>query len=139
MVVRRRKLSKLHQGPIMRFEWQQTLFLVLVVVACAKIAPAQSRDPNYGRLDISSWTGQGHQVQLRETPSDLQPLLVGLILGAIPREYENDKKWGGTKEVSDGLHVKLDNFKIRTKRKKRRSTMGSGNDTASSWSIHKNI
>jgi len=44
-------------------------------------------------------------------------LLRTLVLENLPDEYENTKQWGGTKRVWDGLHVSLDGFRVKTKRR----------------------
>lgn len=40
-----------------------------------------------------------------------------LVLDAIPHEYEDTRKWGGTKRVWDGVKVELDGLKVKTKRR----------------------
>ena len=40
-----------------------------------------------------------------------------LVLDAIPHEYEDTRKWGGTKKVWDGLKIETDGLRIKTKRR----------------------
>lgn len=40
-----------------------------------------------------------------------------IVLDAIPHEYENTKKWGGTKRVWDGVKFETDGLRIKTKRR----------------------
>jgi hypothetical protein len=56
---------------------------------------------------------------VEKMPADIQPLIMALILEAIPTDYDNRKKWGGTREIWDGLHVRLDGAEIKTKRRKK--------------------
>lgn len=44
-------------------------------------------------------------------------LIHKLVLDAIPHEYENTKKWGGTKRVWDGVKFETDGLRIKTKRR----------------------
>ena len=46
----------------------------------------------------------------------LQQYLTKLVLEEAPREYENTKKWGGTKRVMSGLDWELDGLKVETRR-----------------------
>jgi hypothetical protein len=56
---------------------------------------------------------------VEKMPADIQPLVMALILEAIPNDYDNRKKWGGTREIWDGLHIRLDGAEIKTKRRKK--------------------
>ena len=44
-------------------------------------------------------------------------LIHQLVLDGIPHEYEDTRKWGGTKRVWDGLKVEVDGLRIKTKRR----------------------
>jgi len=88
------------------------------------MATGGSESSHGDQWDVTRWTGESHRVEIQQTPSNVQPLLVKLLLSAIPREYDNDKKWGGTKEVFDGVHVKFDNGKLKTKRKTKKVNHG---------------
>lgn len=44
-------------------------------------------------------------------------LIHKLVLDAIPHEYENTKKWGGTKRVWDGIKFETDGLRLKTKRR----------------------
>jgi hypothetical protein len=43
--------------------------------------------------------------------------VTSLLREHLPREYEDTRKWGGTKRMWDGLHVRLDGLQLRTKRR----------------------
>jgi len=57
-------------------------------------------------------------------PAGAQRLLRTLVLEHIPPEYENTKRWGGTKRVWDGLHVSLDGLRLKTKRRWKEANHG---------------
>jgi hypothetical protein len=46
----------------------------------------------------------------------LQQYLTRLVLEEMPREYENTKKWQGSKRVMSGLDVELEGLKLETRR-----------------------
>lgn len=46
-------------------------------------------------------------------------LITALVLDNIPHTYTDDKKWGMQDERWDGLHIRRDGWKIRTKRRKK--------------------
>ena len=50
-------------------------------------------------------------------PSGTDALIRSILLGNLPREYENAKNWGQTKRRWDGLHVSLDGLRVDTKRR----------------------
>lgn len=51
-------------------------------------------------------------------------LLMHLVRDAVPREYENQKKWGQTKEVFAGLQVRRDGWELKTKRRRKQVNHG---------------
>ncbi|HEY6565759.1 MAG TPA: hypothetical protein VIY86_14820, partial [Pirellulaceae bacterium] len=51
-------------------------------------------------------------------------LLEHLLQEALPEHYEDAKKWGTTKEVFDGWHIKADGLKISTHKKRKRVRHG---------------
>lgn len=57
--------------------------------------------------------------QVKAPPDEMgaQHLLRNLVLSNLPDHYENNKHWGGTKRVWDGLHVSLDGLRVKTKRR----------------------
>jgi hypothetical protein len=61
---------------------------------------------------------------------DLQKYITRLVIAEIPHEYENTKKWGGTKRVMSGLDWEADGLKIETRRQFREANHGS-------WSRYK--
>ncbi len=60
----------------------------------------------------------------------LQQYLTRLVLEEVPSEYENTKKWGGTKRVVGGLDWELDGLKVETRRQWKEVNHGS-------WSRYK--
>jgi hypothetical protein len=55
----------------------------------------------------------------------LQQTLTRWVLAEVPREYENTKKWGGTKRIVSGLDWELDGLKVETRRQYREANHGS--------------
>lgn len=53
---------------------------------------------------------EGSTIPISES---LQQYITRLVLDEVPREYENTKKWGGTKRVMTGLDWEQDGLKIR--------------------------
>jgi hypothetical protein len=51
--------------------------------------------------------------------SGLSELVTAIVRANLPHEYEKKKNWGQTKEIWDGVHVKLDGVRVKTKRKKK--------------------
>lgn len=60
----------------------------------------------------------------------LQSLITKLVVEEIPHEYENTKKWGGTKRVMSGLDWELDGIKVETRRQWKEANHGT-------WSRYK--
>ncbi len=54
-----------------------------------------------------------------EVDEGLHALVTDLTRAFIPRDYEDNRKWGKTKEVVDGLHVRRDGWQIKTHRTKK--------------------
>jgi len=50
--------------------------------------------------------------------------LTEVALAAIPDEYEDDRKWGGTKKVWDGLHMRMEGLELKTKRRWKEANHG---------------
>ncbi len=92
---------------------RNSLLLLMVLVAPARAdqtaAPAPTLEFQLPR--------QIDEFNVTEAPEKTRAILTKLVLAAIPREYENDKKWGTTKEVWDGVKVRVDGLKIKTKRR----------------------
>lgn len=76
-------------------------------------------------VNLNELSGPSSDFRIEQTPATVQPLLMGLVLKNIPADYENTKKWGGQREVWDGLHVRMDGLKIHTKRRKKLANHGS--------------
>jgi hypothetical protein len=60
----------------------------------------------------------------------LQQLITKSVIEHAPREYENNKKWGGTKRVMSGLDWEFEGAKIETRRQWREANHGS-------WSMYR--
>ena len=54
-----------------------------------------------------------------DAPESVHSLLTAIVLDNLPHQYVDDKHWGKTSERWDGLDIRLDGHKIRTKRKKK--------------------
>jgi hypothetical protein len=56
---------------------------------------------------------RGSEIPVGES---LQQFITHLVIDEIPHEYENTKKWGGTKRVMSGLDWDRDGLRIETRR-----------------------
>jgi hypothetical protein len=94
--------------------------------ADAQILPPRPATPprSAGSPALPATTAGDAQASPQETPDILRELLEAILYQAIPREYHSDRKWGTTKEVFDGWHVRAKGWKIYTKRKKKRVKHG---------------
>jgi len=81
--------------------------VAIVVVSGVAVAPGDDRQ-----------AGTPPPRRAEEIPvgESLQQFITRLVVDEIPREYENTKKWGGTKRVMSGLDWELDGIKIETRR-----------------------
>lgn len=104
--------------------------------------PAQSNaggwTPVAPTLPASPATAEGHtspmpvtvpqidriRIPYAETPAEMQDLVRQIVLSELPHDYEDNRRWGMTKEVAVGLHVHRDGWHIKTKR--RRATVNHG-------------
>ncbi len=89
--------------------FQATVLASAVVSAqeAARLTPAES-------AEVVSMADDGNAKQL----------LRDLALAAIPETYTDEKRWGKQKKVWDGVHVKLDGLRLKTKRKWRNVNHG---------------
>ena len=60
----------------------------------------------------------------------LQKTITQLVIEQAPREYENKKKWGGTKKIMSGLDWEIDGVKVETRRQWKEANHGS-------WSMYR--
>jgi hypothetical protein len=61
---------------------------------------------------------KGHDsFSLDQAPDQARSLLTEIALTAIPHGYEDTRKWGKTKMVWDGLHVRMEGLELKTKRR----------------------
>ena len=54
-----------------------------------------------------------------DAKSNIDELVTRLVLEQLPHTYTDDRKWGMQDERWDGVHIKRDGWKIKTKRKKK--------------------
>ena len=85
-------------------------------------SPQNSGDFHLGQLDFGKLNNQ--QFDFQQTPSQFQPIIVETILDLVPKKYENEKKWGRTKEIVSGLDVKFRDGQLRTKRRRKQVNHG---------------
>lgn len=79
--------------------------------------------PAHGQQDLQLSAADSVEVaELVESGS--KDLLRELALSAIPETYENNKHWGQTKRMWDGVHLSLDGLRLKTKRKWRDANHG---------------
>ena len=65
------------------------------------------------------------EVKLGGTPRRLQVLATTIVRDQIPLEHVDSRKWGKTKKVFDGWHVKANGLRVYTKRKWKEVNHGS--------------
>jgi len=89
---------------------QYLLKLVLILTIVGTLRPLWAESPVVTAPLLLPELPEGPLRSMEET-------VVSFLLPFIPHEYKNDKKWGKTTQVMDGLHVERDGFKIETRRK----------------------
>ena len=67
---------------------------------------------------------QPRQMHVRNAPDGLQQLATDIVLENLPETHDDRRKWGMTRARFDGLHVRMDGFQIRTKRKRKEVNHG---------------
>jgi hypothetical protein len=72
----------------------------------------------------SLWAVEETGTSELEVDEGLQQLVTELALAFIPHTYEDNRKWGKTKEVFDGLHVRREGWRIKTHRRKKQVNHG---------------
>jgi hypothetical protein len=101
----------------------RTWKIVVLLSNCCATALGQTghigqlKTPLSRAIDGTTLGANVGQVEAPENTMGVQPLLRNLVLNNLPAEYENTKRWGGTKRVWDGLHVSLDGLRVKTKRR----------------------
>ena len=65
------------------------------------------------------------QPETHDAGDEIDELLTKLVLGHLPHDFKQDKDWGAQAERFDGLRVRREGLKIRTKRKKKMVNHGS--------------
>lgn len=68
-------------------------------------------------VDLSLPAANLNPFSLDQAPEQARSLLTEVALATIPSEYEDERKWGQTKKVWDGLHVHMDGLEVKTKRR----------------------
>ncbi len=103
------------------FRWL-TLVLLGSTLLFSKVAWGQ---PPFASPEVASPRPPAAQAfSLGDAPLPTQSLLRDIAIAAIPLEYENDKQWGKTKEVWNGVHMKMDGLKLKTRRKRKEVNQG---------------
>jgi hypothetical protein len=114
VVIFQLKAMRIH--PIFRrnsIHWWAVVATVCFLVLA--LFPGSTRSGDlFGRLTSLLPT---KEVKLGGAPRRLQVLATSIVRDQIPLEHEDTRKWGSTKEVFDGWHVKADGLKVYTKRK----------------------
>ncbi len=104
------------------------IWIMIWTTCCFSQSPALSVEPKLENGFEFDQVGMARlnqrQFDLADTPAQLQPLLVQLIMDIVPHDHENTKKWGSTKEIVSGLNVKLDGWQVRTKRRRKEVNHG---------------
>jgi hypothetical protein len=98
---------------------------ILLLAISTSITSGQTQTPDAASTE--GWALRANQqmeISASDQPTIIQQLIEHIVFEAIPRDYENTKKWGTTKEVFDGWHVHAEGLKIETKRKKKRVNHG---------------
>ncbi len=80
--------------------------VVLVAGLVLAAAPARANSPESPRAN------------------SFDELILNMVRDAVPREYENRKQWGKTKNVVSGLNVRFDGLELKTKRRRKEVNHG---------------
>lgn len=80
-------------------------------------APLSPSPPGNALFDLQPVTTEVLQFDVAAAPAGTRSLLKSIIVEVLPEEFEETKKWGGTKKVWDGLHMRMDGLQLRTKRR----------------------
>lgn len=68
-------------------------------------------------LDLQPLPRDVPEFDLEDAPPGTRTLLKRLLVELLPHEFEETGKWGTTKKVWDGVHMKMDGLHLKTKRK----------------------
>jgi hypothetical protein len=90
----------------------------------------QEPTPANRLLDLQPLVTEVPQFDVGQAPAGTRSLLKSIIVEVLPAEFEETKKWGGTKRVWDGLHMRMDGLQLRTKRRWKEVNHGT-------WKKHK--
>lgn len=111
----------------MSYRWTLAILIVTTWFALTENPTrAQDQEPQpFAAADAPADTlVSADKPRLPVAGSGADSLLRKLVLKNVPAEYENTKRWGGTKRVWDGLHVSLDGFRLKTKRRWKQANHG---------------
>ena len=78
----------------------------------ATVLIARSRLPANRSFVLRIGDG-GAEFDVADGTAGTRSLLKSMIVEVLPAEFEETKKWGGTKKVWDGLHVRMDGLQRR--------------------------
>lgn len=56
-------------------------------------------------------------IRLKDAPEESRSFLTNLVLDNLPDDFEDDKKWGLTRNRWDGVKMRMDGLKLRTHRR----------------------
>jgi hypothetical protein len=73
---------------------------------------------------VGLWADDNPSSSEIEVDEGLHQLVTDLARAFIPEKYEDNRKWGKTKEVFDGLHVRREGWNIKTHRRKKEVNHG---------------
>jgi hypothetical protein len=73
---------------------------------------------------VAMWADNDPSAAEFEVDEGLHQLVTDLARAFIPENYEDNRKWGKTKEVFDGLHVRREGWRIKTHRRKKEVNHG---------------
>ncbi|MEM7314352.1 MAG: hypothetical protein AAF497_14485 [Planctomycetota bacterium] len=57
------------------------------------------------------------EIDVKEAPDGAKTFLKTLLMQSLPQDYEKSKGWGDQRKRWDGLHIKADGLRIKTKRR----------------------
>jgi hypothetical protein len=108
------------------------LFCILGVVgwASADEAGDEPAAPLMQMFDLQPSQTEVESFDVEQAPAGTKTLLKSLIVEILPEEFEETKKWGRTKKVWDGLHMKMDGLELKTKRRWKEANHGT-------WKMHR--
>jgi hypothetical protein len=89
--------------------------IALAVLACAVNLPVESP----GQVDPvpQAEGGDGELPAEKSGPSDFDDLVTRIVLDNLPHEIVQDKDWGQTRQIWDGVHMRWEGSRLDTRRR----------------------